>query len=113
MKEIDLPTGKAKINTNSSGASITIDGFKASFAQLRVLSKRGREITANVGCAELGIARNTYNKTLRDLIDANTDDLRGITPTLDQLTETARKHELLYPLSIIGLEVVAAEMRKK
>jgi len=111
-KEIHLPTGRAEINVNSTGASVAIDGFKATIAQLRMLGMRGRNIRPDASCGELGVTRNTYNLTLKNLIDVNTDDFIGKRPTLDRLAETANKHELLYPLSIIGIEELSAEMRK-
>jgi hypothetical protein len=103
-------TVRADIHVNTNGSSITIDGFKATLMQLRLLSMR-RNLKPEKIYRGLGIVKGTYEHTLRRLVDVNANDFSDRRPTLDELTEIADKHELLYPISIRGMEALTEEMR--
>jgi hypothetical protein len=111
-KVIAGSTTRADIYVNANGSSITIDGFRGTLMQLRLLSMRS-SLRPDLICRELGIVKGTYDHTLRRLVDDNADDFSDRRPTLDELTEIADKHELLYPISIRGMEALAEEMRNK
>jgi hypothetical protein len=110
-------TGKAveaEIYANNNGGSVTINGFKATLLQLQILSRRKRGMTPDAICGELGITMNNYGVRLRELRSANTDDFSDKTPpTVDELAKIADEYELIYPISVIGLETFTAEARKK
>jgi hypothetical protein len=113
MKEIfQLPTGRADVYVNANGSSITVNGFKATLMQLRILSMR-KDLKPDSVCRKLGIPKGTYDQRLKNLVDTNADDFSDTRPTLDELAEIADKHELLYLISIRGMEALTKDMRNK
>jgi len=105
---------KAGIHGNKNGASVTIDAFKVTLLQLQILSRIKRGMTPDAICGELGMTNSKYCARLRELRSTNTDDFsEGTPPTVDELTKIADEYELIYPISIRGLETLTAEARKK
>jgi hypothetical protein len=110
-KEVQLPTGIAKINRTNIGASIEIDGFRATLRELQTLEMLNRGLSMDQISGELGISRNTVKTNVNSLVMRNTPDSSDSRPSVKQLIDMASHHGILNRISIVGIESVAEELK--
>jgi DNA-binding CsgD family transcriptional regulator len=110
-REIELPTGYAKIKASRTGVSISVDGgFSGTGAQLKTLNMTlngfsQKEVAANLGTTTSTVKQHIYASKKRNInSDMSLPDIRLVASYADM-------HELLYPITIIGLETFGDKMR--
>lgn len=88
-------------------AVIETDGFSASLTQLKILQLKASgldegEIGPKLGCSPATVKQNIEKLYKRNAVDGRNADV-------SRLAVKAERSELLFPLTILGLEAVARD----